>query len=264
MKIRIKNVHSSIYLIRYEEIPIYVGQTRGAVRSRIRSHFVGAFAPEANSRCPGLFEFILAHPDIDKYSVEVIESVPVVKANDRERHWIAEFKTFIDGANVTRGGGSLFGSENNFTGMRAPPKAIAASVAARIGRKLTENHKQKISDANMRTENKLRLRVIRDDGNSYTSLHEAAANNGVSPSAILQALKRGNRSAGYRWRYAEDDFIEKTPNKRNVRVRCIETDQTFNSLEEVCQAHKVPKSSLSRHLSTGHGQVSGRTYVRLE
>lgn len=83
-----------------------------------------------------------------------------------------------------------------------------------LGKKLTEEHKRKISDAckgkihhdedfKKRLAERNKHSVIRDDGMYFDTVDEAAAYVGVTPSAISNAMRRGNRSGGYYWKLAE-------------------------------------------------------------
>jgi group I intron endonuclease len=83
-----------------------------------------------------------------------------------------------------------------------------------LGKKLTEEHKRKISDGckgkihhdedfKKRLAERNKHSVIRDDGMYFDTVDEAAAYVGVTPSAISNAMRRGNRSGGYYWKLAE-------------------------------------------------------------
>ena len=83
-----------------------------------------------------------------------------------------------------------------------------------LGKKLTEEHKQKISESckgkihhddafKQRLAERNKRPVIRDDGIYFATVDEAAASVGVTPSAISNAMRRGQRSGGYYWKHAE-------------------------------------------------------------
>ena len=84
-----------------------------------------------------------------------------------------------------------------------------------LGSKHTEEHKRKITESllarhyHMSDDNKLKLfdshrkEVIRDDGVVFKSVIAAAESIGRCGSAITNAIKRGQRSGGYYWKYAE-------------------------------------------------------------
>lgn len=83
-----------------------------------------------------------------------------------------------------------------------------------LGKKLTEEHKRKISEGcrgkihhddgfKQRLSERNKRPVIRDDGIYFATVDEAAASVGVTPSAISNAMRRGNRSGGYYWKHAE-------------------------------------------------------------
>lgn len=82
------------------------------------------------------------------------------------------------------------------------------------GKKLTEEHKKKISDSNrgqkyhddafkQKVSERFSHKVIRDDGVEFSSVKSAAESIGVQYSAISNSIRRGQRSGGYYWKYAE-------------------------------------------------------------
>ena len=85
---------------------------------------------------------------------------------------------------------------------------------ANLGKKLTEEHKRKISEGckgKIHHDDEFRERlaernkhaVIRDDGVYFATVNDAAESVGVSPSAISNAMRRKQRSGGYYWKRAE-------------------------------------------------------------
>lgn len=85
-----------------------------------------------------------------------------------------------------------------------------------LGSKHTEEHKRKIGDSlrgrkHVSEEGKRHIAethsksVIRDDGIVFCSIREAAKSIGRCDSAIINAIKRGQRSGKYYWKYAESN-----------------------------------------------------------
>lgn len=52
---------------------------------------------------------------------------------------------------------------------------------------------------------------------------------------------------------------------KTLPIYCIETGETFKSLDEVARAHGVGAGNLSKHLRgvAGHRSIKGRTYCRI-
>ena len=106
------------------------------------------------------------------------------------------------------------GPNNPNYGKPMPPEHKARLLAIHLGSKHSEEHKRKISESckgkihhdegfKQRLSERNKRPVIRDDGIYFATVDEAAASVGVSPSAISNAMRRGNRSGGYYWKHAE-------------------------------------------------------------
>ena len=155
------------------------------------------------------------------YATDLTES----EASEMEQRLIKEYDTlnYDHGYNMAQGGfknRALEGELNPFYG-KVPEAAVAASVAARTGKKLSEEHKKKISESTKGQKHtkeqieKFSLAVkgrprgrgtdcknsrkilCSETGVIYDSARIAAANLGVSPSAITNAIKRGQKCCGY-------------------------------------------------------------------
>lgn len=83
-----------------------------------------------------------------------------------------------------------------------------------LGSKHSEAHKKKIGDSlrgrhyhddefRKRLSERNSHAVEREDGIVFSTVTEAANSIGVSYASISNAIKRGNRSGGYRWKYVE-------------------------------------------------------------
>lgn len=99
----------------------------------------------------------------------------------------------------------------NYKGKMWTPEYREHMRQINTGKKLTEEHKQKIGDSlrgrkhvsedGKRHISETHVRsIMRDDGVIFNSVNEAAASVGVTPSAISNAMRRGNRSGKYYWK----------------------------------------------------------------
>ena len=171
----------------------------------------------------------------DGFNHIIIESgLTKEQACEEEIRLISEYNTRDPryGYNICIGGGGTAGctfseeelqrrseswmGENNpnYHGKMWTPEFKEYVRQCNLGKKLTEEHKKKISDGcrgkihhDMEFRNRLSERnkhaVVREDGVIFNTVNDAAASVGVNPSAISNAMRRGNRSGGYYWKLAE-------------------------------------------------------------
>ena len=157
------------------------------------------------------------------------------EACQEEIRLIEEYKTRDPnfGYNICIGGGGTAGcsfseeeikrrsdfwkGENNpnYHGKMWTPEYKEHMRQINTGKKHTEEHKRKITESllarhyRMSEENKNKLSerskrpVVRDDGVVFESIKDASESIGRCDSAIINAIKRGQRSGGYYWKYAE-------------------------------------------------------------
>lgn len=255
-----------VYAVIVDGEIVYVGRTNNLVK-RHREHRARINA--ANASPKKLYARLRTAINWDLVEIDRCPPEDVVA---RETFWIRYHGTHKSPGCNSRDdgvGGREEGCENPsgeqhyLHGKNVARHVVEASIAARTGKHLSEEHAAKIS-AGIRASisHKQKRAVISEDGREFGSLHDAARSLGVNANAIMQALKLGTNCSGRRWRYSDSDFVAKAPNKRIVGITCVETGEVFASLEAACKAHGVPKSSLSRHVSTGEGTVRGRTYQR--
>jgi hypothetical protein len=69
-----------------------------------------------------------------------------------------------------------------------------------VSRKENEHHKSEVLHSSPTTT------VRREDGKVYHSIKEAAEENKVNPTSIMQSVKIGCRSNGYHWEYVKRAF----------------------------------------------------------
>lgn len=102
----------------------------------------------------------------------------------------------------------------NYQGKMWTPEYKEYMRSINLGSKHTEEHKRKIGDSlrgrhyhdevfKQKLAERNKHSVIRDDGVFFSTVNDAALSVGVTPSAISNAIRRGNRSGGYYWKLAE-------------------------------------------------------------
>lgn len=126
------------------------------------------------------------------------------EAKNFERLMIEKLDTtnYKYGYNNDKGGGMppvLFGENNPFYNV-VPQKAVEASVKARIGKHLKEEHKQKIAKALINKHSKKVLCV--ETGIIYPSFSEAERMTGNCHANIHKAIKNNTRCGNCHWQYA--------------------------------------------------------------
>lgn len=176
--------------------------------------------------------------DINKYGWEnfehiiLDENLSIVQAEAKESEYIKMYDTIKSGYNRNIGGSGFTGCNHTEESKRRISAAISGEknpnymgkcctdewrerqIKAHTGKKLSEEHKRKIGDGVrgkiVHTEEyknalskRLMKPIMRSDGVKYPSFKQAAIENGITQSALSNAIKRNNRCAGYYWTYTE-------------------------------------------------------------
>lgn len=175
----------------------------------------------------------------EKYGWDGFNHVIIKSGLTREEACVLEQKLIADnhtqnpdfGYNISGGGGGMVGfhhteetkkrisevlsgpnNHNYGKPMSEERKQLLRSI--NLGSKHTEEHKRKIGDSlrgrkHVSEEGKRHISevsskpVVREDGVFFRSVTAAAESIGRCGSAITNAIKRGQRSGGYYWKYAE-------------------------------------------------------------
>jgi len=192
-----------IYGIKFEGKMVYVGATSRGVKARIVGHFNNAVSDRGRLRitCPKLYGFFRANPDRSKYSVAVLDQCSAEHASASEMNFVEKYDTLHNGLNANTGGNWARGDQHYMYGKPAPAKAVAASVAARTGKKLSPEHIEAIRKGNARADRKDCKPVIRGDGQEFYGVAEAARALGVTKGAVNFALKKGTKCQGFEFKY---------------------------------------------------------------
>lgn len=250
-----------IYAIEHRGKIIYVGQTSRGVKARIGQHFAHATSSvgRLGRTCPLLYEFIRQNPERDNYRILILEQTTRADAHARERHFIAMHDTQKNGVNVTAGG-VIAGEEHYLHGKHVAHHIVDASVAARVGKKLTPEHVEKIRKGNAKADRKDCRPVVRDDGVEYYGVAEAARQNDVNHNAIVQSLKKGYRASGHVFRYADGEFVTREEKPRGKAIRCLETGTIYSNAKEAAEVLGLSRGNLSQHLKGINKTCKGHTF----
>lgn len=193
-----------IYAIKFKGEIVYVGVTKAGVTRRVYNHFRDALSSTLNANnCPLLYPHIRENPNYNDYEVDVLEQCKTVEAGDREKYYIAKFSPRL---NATMGGVPC-GPQHYLYGRKVDTHTYQASVAVRIGKPLSEAHKQKLREVHARRAKRAEYAVTREDGKIYAAMSLAAIDMGVTKSAIHQAIRHGSRCGGFKFKYSNSDLF---------------------------------------------------------
>lgn len=194
----------------------YVGKTKRTVKERFEQHV----RDSVRSDLP--LHLAIKKYGCDQFAVSVLEECyDNDHANERERHWIAEYNTCHgQGYNATEGGDGVVGyvwseemrkkhgerykGEKNPNWGKPMPDHVKDKIKAKVrGFKHTEDAKKRINDAKLKKVIQFDL-----DGNEvarYSSMIEAEQMTGVGRQGISRCCREPHRTAkGFKFKYAEE------------------------------------------------------------
>ena len=122
----------------------YIGQTKFTVEKRFHGHFKESRMQKAHQKI-SKFHSALRKYGKDAFVVTVLTVCNTQKETDlAEQYWISYFNSTDDefGYNIARGGLTQFGPKNHSDETKQKMRI------AKLGKKFTEEHKKKISEAN--------------------------------------------------------------------------------------------------------------------
>lgn len=174
---------------------MYVGLTTVTLDRRWREHTY------RSSSCSAIHRAIKKYGK-DNFEIKVIDTAESIsELKEKEAYWIAKLNTLApNGYNLTTGGEHPLWSD-------ASKQKLSRTETGRV---LSEEHKQKIREANKGTKPSLSARlasskavVCVETNVVYQSITEAAKAVGGNMKAISYCLHKGeNRtSGGYHWRW---------------------------------------------------------------
>lgn len=269
---------STVYGVKYDNKVIYIGVTTRGLKSRIQGHFKNAnsAAGRLSRTCPKFYEFIRENNDLSRYSVIVLGQYTLEEGQKKEREFIEKYNTRITGCNVAPGGNNPVGNEHYLYGKPISRKIIEASIKARKGKPLSEEHKKKQREGHAANKaNSKSIKAVKCDqtGEQWISLTECAKHFGVSPGAIKHRIKyqnerkarNGSKLANYTFSYLDEQTEKKIhkPNKRKIKIQCIETEKIYNSQLEACNEMGLCAGNLSAHLAGRRQKAGGYTFRRV-
>lgn len=170
---------TTVYGLKHKNKMIYVGKTCRSVKIRICDHFKNAFSNKGrlSETCPELYKYIRENPEHSNYTVVILGQYNPPDAAEAEIKFIKEYDTKENGCNVSSGGNSSKGSDHYLYGKKVSRHIVEASVAARIGKPLSEEHraKQRAAHAEKKHTYKHTKTVVCDQtGETWPTIADAA------------------------------------------------------------------------------------------
>lgn len=104
-------------------------------------------------------------------------------------------------------------------------------------------------------------RVVRSDGNVYSSPLAAARDIGCSSHEVRRAIRGGYHVRGFRFRWEDEDFVPLPKKAARTPVTCVESGAEYPSLTKAALAEGVSASTMTRASLDGT-DVNGRHYRR--
>ena len=227
---------------------VYIGQTTKSLEQRLKTH-----KRDSISKNSYFYQAVRKY-GWDNFSAEIIEDniTDIDTLNEREQYWIKYYNSFLDktkGYNSTSGGKNytmtreerekrryrVLGNKNPMYGKPSPNK----------GKKLSEEHKKKISLANKNNKrdrtsenNPSSKPIINITQNQYfDSITDACHFYNISHTAIMNHLKgKSNTCIGCKWRYAkkEEKELYLKSNSKTSQNNIKREKKSYYILEKDC------------------------------
>ena len=236
---------------------LYIGQTSRRLSERWGSH-----CSDSKTGHTKFYNAIKKY-GIENFHIDIIEQVPDEDMNKREEFWIKFYNSYHDGYNSTLGGeGGKLSDISKEKVEELWEQGFGISEIAdqlKTSRTIIRNRiydsnlysEEEAQDRGFRARNKSKEKPIialTNDGivvAKYSSGREAAEKIGVSYKAISQALRKGGRSGGYYWQYANKEKAEKGKAKKVSQYSLSgEKIASYDSVAEACKTTGAKKSGI--------------------
>lgn len=257
---------------------VYIGQTTLSLEKRFKQHLL------SGSGCKKL-KYAIGKYGKDNFIIEQIDKASSKEEADiKERSYIREYNSISDkyGYNIIEGGsnlsvvtckpvmcietGEIYSSATEVNKLFGCKGSTLSMVC--LGKKkmfkgyhwayLDKNGKPILDNIDLTTTpRKTRIRCI-ETGKIYATQKEASVDIGCSASQLGNALvgKHNVKTAGgYHWEYVDKlntkNDKSKNKNRKKIKVKCIETNECFNSISECAKSLKVYRSSVYNSVNYG-------------
>lgn len=213
---------TTVYAIEHLGKIVYVGKTSVGLKSRIHAHWGHANSKNGRLRnlCPKLYPYLRNNPNKEEYAIRVLGQFSGIEADAKEIEFISLHKTRINGLNVSPGGNSSSGEDHYLYKKKISRHIVEASIAARIGKPLSEETKAK-----QRAAAKLN-RELRGGPKESSHLNDPEI---IAKRAETMRANRLNR-------------------KSNRKIKCDQTGEIWPTLLDCANHHEVTSTQIYQRM----------------
>ena len=187
----------------------YIGQTIHSLEKRKKVHY------SSHSNCVYFHNALMKYDEFDWEWSIIDQAESAEELDNKEKYWIAYYKSFGNGYNLTAGG-------------RGSPSVV-----------ITEEHKRKTRETmlNSMTDNYNKTRLVEakivkclETNKVYLSLSSAARDNNTDNASINRSIKTGRAVKGLHWQLIEDpeERLKYLPNA----IYCVELDKFYENYRQ--------------------------------
>lgn len=241
---------------------IYIGKTYRSIEQRFQEH-CREYNKERSKDRP-LYRAMNKY-GIEHFHISLVEETD--SPEEREKYWIEYYQSFKHGYNATLGGDGQPYVDYQAIYDLYQKGLLQTEIQKILGydlttiRKVLELYNISKKERMQRGQQKFQRSVLmrnkdtKEILNYFSSIHEAA-NFIHKPAAHIQDVCHNRRKSayGYLWEFVDDrpSFVNK-----NKRVRCLETNEIFNSVAEAGKKYLVHSTSIHR-CCTGNQKSAGK------
>ena len=184
----------------------------------------------------------------DAFKFEIVELFTVENLAERETYYIRTLKppynTVFKG--YERSPETCEKIRQAKLGQTHTTESCEKMSEKRLGVTLSDEHKEKCRQKSLGNKSHSKAVVCVETGKVYDNMKIAAADIGIDPSAISGVIRGINITAGgYHWRYADED-ANTGSRKRNVAVICLDTGETFPTLDAAAKRFGINPSTVGK------------------
>lgn len=170
---------AEVYAVEHEGKIVYIGVTMRGIRYRFSQHHADSKRDRKIRGVKKFSEWLKTDP---KIIIKIIEYCSSEIRFEREKYWINHYDTIANGLNTDvsgklgreKGCWNPSGKDHPQWGKKPHKGAVENSVKVRLGKPLSDEHKEKIRLGNLkRTDQAIKVRCI-ETGVIYRSIGEAS------------------------------------------------------------------------------------------
>lgn len=185
---------AEVYAVEHDGKIIYIGVTMRGIKYRFSQHYADLRKEKKIKGVKKFGEWLKTDP---KFIIKIIEYCSAEIRFEREKYWINHYGTIENGLNTDvsgkigrpKGCWNPKGKDHPQWGKKPHPGAVENSVKTRLGKHLSDEHKEKIRIGNLkRTDQSIKVRCI-ETGVIYRSISETAREHNFTQSNLHQHFR---------------------------------------------------------------------------